>query len=117
MFSAANLATMRATQETALPDSCTRSRPVLTADGTGGQTAGTPATATYACRLAATGGREVEIAAQLTAERTVTVTLPHDADIQAQDTLTVGGRTLQVIAVLAAGAWETARRVLAVEAQ
>jgi SPP1 family predicted phage head-tail adaptor len=108
---------MRATQVLALPDSCTRSRPVLTADGTGGQTAGTPATATYACRLAATGGHEVVIAAQLTAERTVTVTLPYDADVQAQDTLAIGTRVLSVIAVLVSGAWETARRVLAVEVQ
>jgi SPP1 family predicted phage head-tail adaptor len=105
----------RADQALWLPDLCTRSRPVLSDDGRGGQIVGTPDTRSYACRLAPTTGREAEVAARLVGKTTLTVTLPHDADVRAEDTLTVGARTLHVVAVLRGGAWQTALRVLAVE--
>ncbi len=115
MLSAADLAAMRTTQEAALPDTCVRSRPQYSSDGRGGQTVGTPNTTTFACRIAPTSGRELEVAARLTSAVAYTVTLPAGSDVRAEDSLAVGGRTLQVIAVLAGGAWETARRVLCVE--
>ncbi|NLD42334.1 MAG: head-tail adaptor protein [Chloroflexi bacterium] len=115
MLSGAELAAMRAAQEAALPETCTRLRPALADDGTGGRTAGPPSGETFACRLAPTGGREVEAAARLTSAVTYTVTLPAGADVRAEDTLAVGERRLEVIAVLGGGAWETARRVLCVE--
>lgn len=105
----------RADQALWLPDSCTRSRPQYSSDGRGGQTVGTPNTTTFACRIAPTSGRELEVAARLTSAVAYTVTLPAGSDVRAEDSLAVGGRTLQVIAVLAGGAWETARRVLCVE--
>lgn len=115
MLTAAELAAMRTVQEAALPDSCTRSRPNLSSDGRGGQIVGTPDTKAFACRVAPTTGREAEVAARLTSQVSYTVTLPAGSDVLAEDTLSVGGRVLQVIAVLAGGAWETARRVLCVE--
>lgn len=114
MLSASDLTTMRAAQALALPDTATRTRKTYVSDGMGGQTPSTTTTS-YACRLAPTSGRELEVAARVTSAVTFTVTLPHDADVVASDELTVGGRTLKIVAVLEGGAWQTALRVLAVE--
>ena len=116
MLTDAELAAMRAAQNETLPDVCIRERPVLIANGAGGHTEGEPKTQQYMCRVAATGGRDLEVAARLTTERTLTVTLPYDADVVSSDRLRVGDRQLQVIAPLAGGTWMTALRVLAVEA-
>ena len=114
MLSATDLATMRATQALALPDTATRTRKVEAPDGMGGYTTA-DSTTTYACRVAPTSGRELEIAARLTSAVAVTVTLPYNADVVASDTLTVNGRLYKVLAVLQGGAWQTALRVLAAE--
>jgi SPP1 family predicted phage head-tail adaptor len=114
MLSTTDLATMRATQAAALPDTATRTRSVQVPDGMGGYTAST-STTDYACRIAPTSGRELEIAARLTSAMTVTVTLSYDADVEAGDTLTVNSRVFQVVAVLQGATWMTALRVLAVE--
>ena len=115
MLSATDLTTMRAAQTAALPDTCIRTRVTLVSDSAGGYTE-MPTTFPYACRVAPTSGRELEIAARVTSERTLTVTLPHDANVLASDRLAVGDRTLQVVAALEGGAWQTALRVLVVEA-
>jgi SPP1 family predicted phage head-tail adaptor len=114
MLSATEVAAMRAIQGEALPDTCSRERVTLTADGTGGHTQKTD-TQSYACRVAPTSGRDLEIAARLTSAVTFTVTLPWDADVISEDALLIGGRRLEVIAPLVGGAWQTALRVLAVE--
>jgi SPP1 family predicted phage head-tail adaptor len=114
MLSADDLAAMRAIQGEALPDTATRTRKALVPDGMGGHTE-TPSTETYACRIAPTSGRELEVAARVTSAVTFTVTLPYDADVVASDELTVNGRTFQIVAVLRGEAWQTALRVLAVE--
>ncbi len=117
MLSATEVAAMRTVQGEALPDTCTRWRKgELESDGAGGFTEGKPDDVTYACRLAATSGRELEIAARVTAQRTVTITLPYDADVQAADELVINGCGYGVVAVLDRGAWSTALRVLATEA-
>ena len=113
MLSAAEVAAMRAIQGEALPDTATRTRKALVPDGMGGHTE-TPSTETYACRIAPTSGRELEVAARVTSAVTFTVTLPYDADVVASDELTANGRTFNVVAVLQGGTWATALRVLAV---
>ena len=115
MLSASDLTAMRAAQALALPDTATRTRKTYVSDGMGGQTP-SESTTSYACRLAPTSGREVEVAARVTSAVTFTVTLPYDADVVASDELTVNGRTFNVVAVLQGGTWATALRVLAVEA-
>lgn len=115
MLSATDLATMRAAQAAALPNTCVRTRVTLVSDSAGGYTE-MPTTVSYPCRVAPTSGRELEIAARVTSAVTLTVTLPHDASVLASDRLAVDGRTLQVVAALGGGAWQTALRVLAVEA-
>jgi len=115
LLSDATLAQMRAAQALALPDTATRTRKTYVSDGMGGQTM-SESTATYAVRDSPTTGRELEIAGRITSAVTRTLTFPHDADVVADDEVTINGRGRQVIAVLQGGAWQTALRVLAVEA-
>ena len=115
MLTSGDLEKMRSIQELELPDSATRSRYVRVPDGMGGYTT-TSSTASYSCRIAPTSGNELELASRLTSAVTFTVTLPYDADVVASDELTVNGRTFQIVAVLRGEAWQTALRVLAVEA-
>ena len=115
MLSSTDLATMRAAQALALSDTATRTVSTYVSDGMGGQVAST-STTSYACRIAPTSGRELEVAARVTSAVAFTVTLPYDANVTADDTITVNGRILRVVAALQGGAWQTALRVLAVEA-
>ena len=102
-------------QELFLPTACTISRRTLTAVGDGTFTESWATASTTVCRDAATGGRELEVAAKLTTHRTRTVTLPHDADVRTADRIVIGARTLEVIALLGITGWVTALRVLCVE--
>ena len=89
----------RTAQELFLPTACTITRRTLTAVGDGTFTE-TTATVATVCRDVATSGSEMEIAVKLTAKLTRTVTLPHDADVRAEDKIVIGTRTLNVIALL-----------------
>jgi head-tail adaptor len=104
----------RTAQELFLPTACTISRRTLTAVGDGTFTESTATTATV-CRDVPTSGRELEIAARLTTKLARTVTLPHDADVRAEDRIVIGTRTLDVLAVLSGGSYITALRVLCAE--
>ncbi len=114
ILTADDLEIARTAQELFLPTACTISRRTLTAVGDGTYTESTATVATV-CRDAATGGRELEIAAKLTAQSTRTVTLPHDADVRAEDQIIIGARTLKVLAILSITGWVTALRVLCSE--
>jgi hypothetical protein len=113
MLSDADLATMRATQEVALPETCTRVRTPLVADGQGGYTKGTATTATLACRVSSRGlPSEYLQMATATGKELRMVTLPHGSDVKRTDTLLIDGVTYQVIGFASAGDWETALRVV-----
>lgn len=114
ILGAADLEMMRAAQELLLPTPCTISRRTLTAVGDGTYTESTATVATV-CRDVATGGQELEIAAKLGAKSTRTVTLPHDADLRAEDQIIIGIRTLKVLAILSITGWVTAQRILCSE--
>ncbi|AZF90297.1 MAG: head-tail joining protein [Phage 5P_3] len=116
MMDAADLTWMRAAQAATMTTACTVRRTTNTADGLGGQTPSTASVATT-CRLAPTGGQELEIAARLTALTTVTITLPYNTDVLAGDEIVIGAVVYRVIAVLAGGTIITALRTLAVRAQ
>lgn len=117
MLTAAELAALRAVQAEALPDECSVMRATETETADGGVSHSRAAVATVACRLGALGrsGEERVIAERLSAVTGYVVTLPAETDVRAEDRLTIGARTFEVAAVLATGAWETARRVAAVE--
>ena len=117
MLTATELAAMRATQATAMPDTCVISRPTLTPDGAGGQTEGFATVATVACRVGPMGnrGEERAIAERMGAVTPYMVTVPTTTDVRTQDRIVVGARTFEVATVLDTEAWETARRVACIE--
>jgi len=114
MIDANDLAQLRADQEAALPDTCTRTRYTYAADGYGGSTA-SAAAATYACRVRPMPGgmvpREATEAAKMTGAALYVVTLPYTADVAPDDEIAHGGRALQVIGVYRDPSWDTATRV------
>jgi head-tail adaptor len=115
LVDSADLDAMRAAQETLLPTACTISRRTLTAVGDGTYTETWATTSTTVCRDVPTSGRELDIASRLTTQMARTVTLPHDAAVRSEDRIVIGTRTLEVLAILSSGSWETARRVLCAE--
>ncbi len=119
MLTAAELTAMRATQAEALPDSGTITRATLSSDGAGGQSESWGTGSTVSCRLGRLGqsGEERAIAERLTGVTPFVVTVPTGTDIRPEDRITIAGRTFEVAAVLATGAWETALRVAVTEVE
>lgn len=119
MLTSDELTAMRATQAEALPDSCTITRATLSSDGAGGQSEGWDTSATVSCRLGRLGqsGEERAIAERLAAMTPFVVTVPTGTDIRPEDRIAIGGRTFEVVAVLATGVWETALRVAVTEVE
>lgn len=116
MLTSADLTWMKAAQNDALPDSGTITRPTSAADGAGGSTASTESLGPYDCRRAPANMGSEELAAYgIVATQAYIVTWAADRDVKVTDQVTIDGDTLEVKAVLDAGAWETARRTLCVE--
>jgi len=116
MLTNADLAYMRATQEDALPDSCTRERTPMVADGQGGFIAGTPVVVTLPCRKASRGIPDHYMAMQAAQGKQLwMVTFAYGADVRARDVLTIGGVDMTVLGLASGGAWETAVRAVCVE--
>ncbi len=116
MLSDADLAAMRSTLNSSLPDTAQVQRKSLTSDGAGGFTETWATVATMACRVAPSGQSPQErvIAERLTAMSTWTVTLPAGTDVQPADRVVVGSRTFEVVAALARSE-EIARRIVCTE--
>lgn len=116
MLSADEIAGMRATLLASLPDTGTIQRNTPEDDGQGGHEDAWTTLATTRLRVAPVGRtpQERAIADRVTSESLWTVTLPSGQDVTARDRIAVGGRTFEVVAVLA-GSWVLARRVVAVE--
>lgn len=117
MLSTGDLEAIRAAQVAAMPDTCVVKSVTRTTDAFGGAGEALVTGATLPCRLAVTSGRELEIAARITDQRTVTITLPHGSAVTTGNRLVIGSQTYEIVAVLTGGAWSTALRVLAVEVQ
>ena len=113
MLSDADLAAMRATQEAAMTETCTRRRTPLVSDSQGGYTKGTATTATLACRVSSRGlPQEYLHLSAATGKEFRMVTLPHGSDVKRTDDLVIGGVVHRVIGFASAGDWETALRAV-----
>jgi head-tail adaptor len=114
LISAADLAAMRATQALALPSTCSISRRALSADGMGGYSeTWATLTASVACRLSPhSAPTEVIMAERYGGRQTWQLTVPSGTDVTADDRVTIGSVTYEVVGINSAGAWETARRVI-----
>ncbi len=113
MLTAAEIASMRATQATAQPDTGIVIRYAGTADGMGGFTQGTAAAGTIPGRLMPMGGYSANEG--LGAAQPVSVsgywwTCAYNADIDVDDMLRVGSQLLRVVEVNLDAGWETAKR-------
>lgn len=122
MLSVEDLAGMRETVDSALPDTCTVLHDVSASDGAGGQTVSSTSEAAYACRIAprlATGTGQLKDAEVLGAGRVTIqapwlITMPFDAVVSATDRIADGnGRLFDAFAVLARRSDELATLVLA----
>lgn len=118
MLTTAELTSMRATIETALPDTCTIRRNTPTSDGGGGTTDGWADLATgVLCGIAPVGGGEAPTGVNATSgsrindESTHIVTLPDGQDVTEQDQIVIVGQTYRVTLVRKRAAWELSRRV------
>jgi len=115
---AARLSRARERQEEAMPGTCTITRPAITYGGPTGTTEGeTTVGSGIACRIAP-GLRtpdEEEIAEAVRGRMWWIVSLPHDQDIDREDTITISSTAYEVIGVMNAGSWVTAKRVAVVE--
>lgn len=118
MLSTADLAALRAEFNQSLPDTAQVQRVTRQSDGAGGSTETWTTIATVACRVSPMGNLPVEraIADRLTGVQFWAVTLPAATDITAADRIVSGGRTFEVVGVLAPRTWELARRVVCTEA-
>jgi len=113
LLTAAEIASMQATQATAWPDSAIVTRLSLARDGMGGMTNTPTIAGTVAGRLMpmnSISAAELLGAAQPLSEERYWWTCAYTADVQVQDTLTVGGQLLYVTEVKLDVGWETAKR-------
>lgn len=119
MLSASELASMRSTLNSSLPDGGTVYRYTGAADGQGGETQTFAAVGTAACRISpardlASSATEPVAGDKLTSVTEWIVTFPQGTDVLAADQVRSGGRTFEVVGALARS-WELGRRVRAVE--
>lgn len=115
LLSAAQLTSMRATADLALPDSAVLSRATLTSDGMGGYTESWATTATVACRLDPPGNARLDQWQEKIMNRAAFIlSVPDDTDIQSQDRASVSGSTYEVLGLLDAS-WEITSRAVVVK--
>lgn len=110
MLSAADLASMRATAEQALPGTAVIQSGTLTSDGGGGHTETFTPSGTVPCRVAPINGSEREEGDRITAESEYVITLPAETTVETDDRIETGGITYNVTAVRDRS-WEVTRRV------
>ena len=118
MLTAAQVASMRATQKRALPQTCTIQRLTSVSDGGGGRTESWADIADgVPCRVAPVAGGETGTSGdRIVDESTHVITLPAGEDVTEADRIVVDDQTYNVTLVRRRGPWETSRRVEAKEA-
>lgn len=101
MLTTADLTSMRATLESALPGTAVIQSSAYTSDGGGAGTVAWTASGTVACRLdpnMAVWGEDTE-GERITADADFLITIPHDATIDESDRLLIDGETYSVSTV------------------
>lgn len=110
MLTSADLTSMRATAEQALPATAIIQSGTLTSDNGGGYTETFTASGTVACRVAPVGGSEREEGDRISALSEYVITLPAETTVETDDQIEVAGVTYNVTAVRDRS-WELTRRV------
>jgi head-tail adaptor len=117
LLSAQDFIDLRATAAETLTETALVKRPTLVSDSAGGYTeTAAPTAVTVACRVAPSRSpAELALAERVSAVQGWMVTVPYATDVRATDRLIVGTRTFEVIGILGAETYETARRCVCVE--
>lgn len=112
-LSTSEIAAMRTTLETALPDTCNILSVTQTSDGQGGFTeAWGTATAGIACRLDNTSSRELLSGDAVQHFTGWMLTLPHNTSIAAGNRVEIGGISYNVVGFDDGKSWQLDLRVL-----
>lgn len=111
MLTAVELAALRATVQTALPDVCTIVTAAFVSDSAGGHTETTTSTSST-CRVAPdnTVASESTVGERVSAEQGWIVTLPYDVAVTVKDRVVVGDRTFEVVSVDEGRSWDLGLR-------
>jgi head-tail adaptor len=116
MLGTGELARMRATQEAALPDSCTIQEATVTQDDIGQPLKGwTAAASDVACRLARKRTRETVAGEKVTEVGDWVLTVAHDQLLTCGNRVVIGSRIFEIVGVNTGESWETATRADLVE--
>lgn len=111
MLTASDLTHMRATQEDALPETCSIQVRALIGDGQGGQRERWSEGVSVSCRLSPMSKEEAaKYADKLGASAGWVVTLPRDTSVGVYDRITISGVEYRVVGTNENESWETARR-------
>lgn len=113
MLTAAELTAMQVVEESVQSSTAVIERYSLTADGMGGYSEAWSAVGTVTCDLwqvTRTDREKAGNGAQPIARGDWYITIPYDADVQAQDRITVDSRTFEVTFVPNSNSWLTALR-------
>jgi SPP1 family predicted phage head-tail adaptor len=110
VLSNADLTSMRATAQQALPGTAVIQSGTLTSDGGGGYTETFTPSGTVACRVAPLSGDERQEGGRITTDSEYVITLPADTTVETDDRIVVGSITYNVTAVRDRS-WEITRRV------
>ena len=111
MLTTAEITAMRAAQDSALPETCTRTRATLAQTAGGGFAVSSTATIVLDCRVSTRGIPEEYLRQGVATGRApVMITLPQGSDVVRTDTLTVDGVEYHILGFASRGDWETAMR-------
>jgi head-tail adaptor len=117
MFTATELADMRATATASLPDTCDIQAKSLTSDGQGGYSESyTTSASSVACRVKSDNIKVAELIAQggVKLQQTYTFTFAYNRTLNKTDRLVWNSRTFEVIALFD-NSWQLHKRVSCIE--
>lgn len=118
MLSAADIAGMRSTMDSAMPDTVSVERASYASDGQGGKIATWSTLATVSGRVSpfkTRGDEEPEVAGAVRSHGLWQVTMPHGTDVTPVDRIVFGTATLQVQRVEQARSWSLGVRAYCVK--
>lgn len=111
MLTAAEIAAMRETAESALPDSAVIYSRSWASDGGGGGTTTWTAAGTVDCRLAPVRGDEAVEGERVTANADSIITVPQTTAVTTDSRIVTGGGTFNVEAIRSRS-WEITKRLM-----
>jgi head-tail adaptor len=111
LLTAADIASMRGTVNTSLPDTAIIQAGTISGDSGGGGTTTWNAAGTVACRLSPLTGTERDVADHLAEDAKWLITVPAATAVTTDSRVLVGSATFEVLALRAPRSWEVSRQL------